>query len=308
MKNLSRVYYPSLLLLLAGGCTKQPSATVFVDPALATLVPSDTVMLAGIRVQQLAKTPFWTEYVQKGRVPVYEEFRKTTGLNPGKDLWELLVASNGRDSVVLVRGKFADMGLEPKLEREGAQRFSYKGFTLVGDEKNAVLFLNPSTAAAGPVPTLYRLVDNRNNVSGLPPALDQRVRKIPSTNQAWFSAQLGSGTLPELSASNAGIFTNLARLAQSIDFATGAIDLRSQFDTKIDLEAKDGQAADRLGGAIRGLLGLGRLNTGSEQKEVLSIYDGMGVTKEDKVLHFTTAIPYSVLEKAASQVPFLRVR
>ncbi|MBC8167694.1 MAG: hypothetical protein H7Y20_17725 [Bryobacteraceae bacterium] len=294
-------------LVFMASCNRQPSPVVFVDPALATLVPADTIGLAGIRMEQLAKTRFWTDYVQKGRVPMVDEFRRRTGLDPGKNLWEILVASNGKEGVVLVRGKFSDMGMEPKLNREGVERFSYKGLTMIGDEKNAVLFLNPSTAAAGASATLRRLVDNRNNVSGLPPLLADRIQKIPSTNQAWFAATV-TGLIPSLGERNAGLAGNLARLAQSIDFTSGGLDLRQDFRSTIDFETKDAQQADRLSGAIRALLGLGRLNTTDKQREMLSIYDGMHVIKENSVVHFSTDIPYSVLEKAAAQIPMLGLK
>src|SRR3954451_6638431 len=88
------------LLVLLTGCRRQGSSTVFIDPALAALVPGDTVMLAGVRMEQLGKTKFWTDYVQKGRVPAIEKFQKTTGLNVEKDLWELLVASTTKDILV----------------------------------------------------------------------------------------------------------------------------------------------------------------------------------------------------------------
>lgn len=302
---------PRLLLIflvaLLAGCNRQPSATVFVDPALATLVPAETVLLAGIRMQKLVETPLWRDYVLKGRVGLVEDFRKRTGLNPEKDFWEFLIASDAKDAVVLVRGKFADMGMEPKLQREGVERFSYKGFTLVGDEKNAVLFLNPSTAAAGSVPTLRRLVDNRNNISGLPSDLEQRIKKIPSVNQVWFASKVG-GVLPALSNNTPGMLTNLSRLAQSVEYASGGFDFRQQVQGAIDMEAHSGQEADRVGGAIRALLGLGRLNTGDRQREILSVYDGLTVERRDTLVRFSANVPYSVLEKAAAELPFLGLR
>jgi len=300
----------SLLLLIAlflSGCKKESSPNVFVDPALATLVPPDTILLAGVRVQKLAQTPFWREYVQKGRVPMIADFRKRTGLDPEKDLWEILLASSAKEAVVLIRGKFSDMGMEPKLDLQNAQRMSYKGFTMIGDEKAAVLFLNPSTAAAGPTPALRRLVDNRENVTGVPAALQQRIQKISSSNQAWFAAQAG-GVLPDMGGVDAGMLTGLARMSKSLTFASGGLDVSYQFSAKVDLEATDPQAAERLGGAIRGLLGLGRLNTQDKQKEILSVFDGMHLTKTENVLHFSTDIPYSVLEKAATELPMFGVR
>ena len=102
---------PALALILLSAvssvsCRRQGSPNVFVDPALAALVPADTVMLGGVRMEQLAKTKFWTDYVQKGRVQVVENFRTRTGIDLGKDLWELLVAASVKDSLVLIEQVF----------------------------------------------------------------------------------------------------------------------------------------------------------------------------------------------------------
>jgi hypothetical protein len=304
MRYVSVLLVSTLFLL---GCRKEGSSTVFIDPALATLVPADTVYLAGVRMEKLADTRFWREYVVKGRVPMVEEFRKRTGLRPEKDLWEIIVAGTPTHATVLIRGKFSDMGLEPKLEREGAQRMSYKGFVMIGDEKTAVLFLNPSTAAAGMTEQLRAIVDNRDKITGIPPELQKRISTIPSTNQAWMVTPL-RGVLPGMDGLKAGAFGGLAKLMNSVTFATGALDLRMQFSAKVDFETTDPQAAEQLGGTIRGLLGLGRLNTGDRQREVLTVYDGMQVTKQGNVVHFTTDVPYDVLEKAATELKMFGVR
>src|SRR5690349_21781021 len=117
--KMRRVSFLLLIALFLAGCRKEASSTVYVDPALATLVPPDTIMLAGVRMEKLAATQFWRDYVNKGRVPMLEQFRKRTGLNPEKDIWELLVASSQKEAVMLIRGKFSEMGLEPKLDLEG---------------------------------------------------------------------------------------------------------------------------------------------------------------------------------------------
>src|SRR5690606_23428557 len=131
------------------GCKREPSPTVFVDPALATLVPTDTVFLAGVRMQQLQETPFYQKYMSEGKLAPLEEFEKETGLDAGKDLWEIVLANDGRTSVLLLRGKFSEMGMEPRLKREGIERFSHKGVTLMGDEQAAVAFVSPTIAVAG---------------------------------------------------------------------------------------------------------------------------------------------------------------
>jgi hypothetical protein len=302
-----------LLLLvfcvIASSCSRKPSPTVFVDPALASLVPADTVMLAGLRAEQLAKTQFWQDYVQKRRVQLLEDFRRRTGLDPAKDIWELLAASSAKDALVFVRGKFSEMGLEPKLNLEGAQRLSYKGFTMIGNERNAVLFLNPTTAVAGSTASLRKVVDSRNSVTGLPKDLEERIKKIPSTNQAWVASKV-SGVVPDLGSltEGGGMVNNLARLAQSIQYLSGGVNFSGDFHAGLDIETPNDKAADQISGGLRALLGLGRLNTADKNREVLSVFDGMHVVKEGTLVRFTTDVPYPVLEKAASEMKLFGMR
>ena len=294
------------LCLLFAGCNRQPSANVFIDPALAVLVPPDTIALAGVRMERLAKTPFYRDWVEKRRLSFVEEFRRRTGLDPTKDLWEILITSDGKSGLVLVRGRFAEHGREPRLDLEGARRFSYKGYTLIGNDETAVVFLNPTTAAAGRTQDLQRLVDRRQEVTGLPPELEKRARAVPSSNQAWFVMNT-AGQLPASLGANApGMMAGLARLAGTVQFVSGGLDVRQAFRADVTAEAGTEQEAEQIRGALRALLGLGRLNTREDRREMLSVYDGMQVSREGKLVRFSTDIPFDLLEKAAAQFPTLR--
>jgi hypothetical protein len=295
------------LTLLVAGCRRQGSPNVFLDPALAVLVPPDTIMLAGVRMQQLANTPLYRDWIQKRRVPALEEFRRRTGLDPAKDVWELLATSDGKNALVLVRGRFAEQGQEPTLNIEGARRLSYKGLTMIGNDEYAVLFLNPTTAVTGRIPDVQRLVDRRSEMTGLRPALETRVKAIPSANQAWFVADV-AGQIPDFSGANAGVLTGLLRLVRTVRFATGALDARQTFRGNVTLETASDKEAEQLRGALRAILGLGRLNTREDRREMLSVFDGMQVVREGAAVRFSADIPFDLLEKATTElrVPGLR--
>jgi hypothetical protein len=222
-----RLIFCALLCLAATGCARKPSPSVFVDPALATLVPAETVFLAGVRMQQLAATPFFRQY--GGRLELVERFKEDTGLDAAK-LWEFLIASDGRTSVTLIRGKFAEHGFEPRLERPGAERFSYKSYILIGDEQNAVVFLNPSTAAAGPAAALRRVVDSRNEATGIPRDLEARISQIPSDQYVWFASIGPPGNLP---------------VTGDMRFAYGGLHLYSGIRAFLVLEFATAEAAAR---------------------------------------------------------------
>src|SRR4029079_10482943 len=128
------------LVLALTGCVKTPPGPR-IDPALASLIPPDTILLAGARLEALEKTPIYLNHLAKRAMPLIDDFPKQIGLDVRRqDLWELLLISDGKQSVVLGHGKFANEA-EPRIDRPGATRFGYKGYNLVGDERQAVLLI-----------------------------------------------------------------------------------------------------------------------------------------------------------------------
>jgi hypothetical protein len=173
-----------VFMLLLAGCRRQPSPTVFLDPGLAVLVPSDTKLLAGVRMQRLKATPIYESLVLNA--PRRLEFRKMSGLTDDSEVWEYLIAYNGADWLALMRGKFAEMGMEPRVHKPEARRVSYNGVTIIGDDEGVVAFLNPTTALAGRYEVVLRALERRNSNSGVPLVLEKLALEIPSVNDLWF--------------------------------------------------------------------------------------------------------------------------
>lgn len=193
MDSKRRTLFLAFVAGILLGCKRQPSPTVFADPALAVLVPQDTTFLAGVRMQQIEAGSFHAQ--EPSRAPRLLKFRAQIGLPDDTDVWEYLIASNGSNWVGLMRGKFAEMGMEPRLKNPSAKRTSFEGIPVLGDEKGAVGFLNPTTAVAGKLDAVLRTLERRNNNTGIPDALEKLRSHIPSTNQVWF---VSTGPLPDM--------------------------------------------------------------------------------------------------------------
>jgi hypothetical protein len=193
------------------------------------LVPPDTILLAGVRLEPLRATPLYQRYIANRKLPQFEEFVKETGFDPRKDLWEFLIANDGKDTVVMARGHFDEMGLEPKLDREGAERMSYKGYTLLGDARTAVAFMNSSTAVSGPTAAVRSVIDRRSQAKGgIPQVLMEKVKAIPSTNQIWAVGNV-NGRIPMLNFRDNGNLANLNNITPALKIFTTGIDLRTGF-------------------------------------------------------------------------------
>ncbi len=278
-------------LLLLSACARKNPAGPKIDPALATLIPDSTTLLVGTRLEALQRTPVYQKYLADRKFPQVENFAKETGLDPKKDLWELLFVSDGKNNVLLGRGKFANE-MEPRLEKQGAKRFGYKGYTLVGDEKTAVVFFSSSTAALGPTESLRFLLDQRATSKGPPADLAALMKDIPPDAQFWAAyaggpVDLGLG----------GNLANVSKLVHSIQTGSVYFDLRAGLNGVATGECATDQGAEDVRGALKAFIGLGRLNIPANEKELQSAFDGLRVTMQDKRVKLYIDVPQNVVDQ-----------
>jgi hypothetical protein len=280
-----------LCALLLASCARKAAVGPKIDPALATLIPDDTTLLVGTRLEALERTPVYQKYLADRTFPQVEEFAKQTGLDPKKDLWELLFVSNGKNNVLLGRGKFANE-MEPRLEKAGAKRFGYKGYNLVGDEKTAVVFFSGSTAAMGPTDSLRFLLDQRGASKGPPAALAALMKDIPADAQFWAAYIGGPVDLPL-----GGNLANITKLVSSIQTGSLYFDLRTGLNGVALGDCSTDQAAEEVQGALKAFIGLGRLNTPANQPEMQAAWDGMRVTLQDRRVKLYIDVPQNVVDQ-----------
>lgn len=282
-----------VLALAALGCRSAEQTALRVDPALAALVSSDVVLLAGVKMDALRATPVYKTWVSGMAQPFLDSLADRLGLDPRKDLWELLIASDGKQTLIMARGKFGPMGMEPKIGRQGAQRTPYKGYTLIGDERSALVFMNSSTAAAGPAPALRTLIDRRNR-GGSPSSLLGRVRTLPAGNQIWAVTSSAAAFAHEVPAS--GNWAGLRKIVEMLGASTAVADLRSGLKLAATGLCRNEKDARTLSDALRGLIGLARLTNPDNQPELLRAYDGIRVEQNRQTVSFTAEIPQELLD------------
>ena len=265
-----------IAVVLLSGCSRKAAETsVFIDPQFGALVPPDTTMLVGLRVEHLVKTPLYQKYLSGGKIRIIDQFARGTGINPEKSLWNLLLVSNGRDSLVLGRGKFADELMAPDFSKKGVARFGYKGLTMFGDEQQAMLMVNSSTIAMGGTPTLRALVDGRTSFTGLPERLSALTKQVPYETQFWGAYAGGPLDLP-LSGNLANVNKVLGLMGNGMFY----FDLRQGVTGTLTGVAVNAQDAQQAHDGLVGFLGLGRMMIPKNQSDLARALDGIQVAQD----------------------------
>lgn len=264
------------MLVMLAACAPKPAETgVFIDPQFASLVPADTTLLVGLRVEHLVKTPIYQEYLSGGKIRIIDRFARGTGINPEKSLWNLMFISNGQQSFVLGRGKFADELMAPDFSQKGVRRFGYKGLTLFGDEQQAMLLINSSTIAIGETPTLRALVDQRPSLTGLPARLTALTKEVPRQTQFWGVYVGGPVDLPLT-----GNLANANKVLGLVGNGAFYFDLTAGMNGTVTGVAANAQDAQQVHDGLAGFLGLGRMMAPKSQPEFLRALDGIQVLQE----------------------------
>ena len=286
---------------LLAGCSREP-ASVKVDPALAVLVPSDAVMVAGVRMEAVRATPVYQKWVGRKQVVDLDKFASETGLDPRKDIAELLFASDGKSGVVLAKGRFPESTLRGLLERSGARKIQHGKYVLYGTEEAAVVLLNETTAAAGPAAALGAVLDRRG--VGIPAQFRDKLKTIAPDTQIWV-ASIGFSPLAE-KLPEVGNLANLRRILASVENTTLALDLRYGVNLTATGACKTEQDAKFIHDGIRGLLGMGRLSTPDNEPDLLRFYDAFQVSRQKTALSVKAEIPMDVLEKFIARMERMR--
>lgn len=269
------------ILLLAACLTLSSCQTVLhrsvrIDPALEALIPADTVYLFGANLEQLRRTAIYQQLARIA-VPELDRFVQDTGVDPRKDLQEVLACSNGNGIVTMVRGTFNSHDLEPKMASRGAPTMSWKGHTLYGTGNTVLAFLAPSIVAAGSTSIIESMIGNSSH--GVPDALRPLVDAVPERDQMW-AVSAGGVPGPKMdsngSSSRLGDAMGMLRGIQSVvvgaDYSKG-LNLTARLDCQTENDAK------HVHDALRGAIGMARLSTPDNQPELLKVYDAIQVTQ-----------------------------
>ncbi len=282
------------LLLLLGtltACNSARSGRTSIDSTLAAWVPSDAIMLAGVHMDALRTTPLFQKLIAGRSLPQLDDFARETGFDPRRDVRELLLASDGKDTLIAARGTFSERGLA------GLAKQSYKGVTLYTRGERGAAFIDTSTAIAGTLPAVKRALDRHPSGNGSgPEELLDRARQISSQYQIW-SVSNGFENLLTSEIPETGNAANAGRILRSLENTTIAADLSTGINAYLTGICRSDDEAKNLSDAARGLIGLARLGVPKKQPELLRLWDGIKVDQQQRTVNITVAAPEDLVEK-----------
>jgi hypothetical protein len=286
-------------LVLAAGCKRQPEHAR-VDPALASLIPGDTLALAGLRLDLLKKTETYSKLLPEAeKKRVLGDFERRTGINLEDEIHEIVYCLGGKLPVALVRGKFtnggvANSGLEPQLKIEGGQKFPYKGYMLIGKEETAATFLNSSVVVAGTAAALRDLIDVQAQGSQTPQGLVEMVKQLPPSSHMYMVSDRPK--LPE------GGVMGFRSLPLELKTVKAHVDMSVGAKLKVEIDFSREGDAKKLNDLVRAGMGLLRQMQKGEVSAEAKLLDSLVMTGEGMKWTAEGEVPLDVMREGLRRV------
>jgi hypothetical protein len=273
-------------LLALSGCGRFTSSGP-ADAALTAFVPADTVLLAGVRVDDLKKTPLYQDVL-----PLLGPLSQ--GFDPRRDVQEILVASDGVNACAIARGQF------PSQELARMARSEYKGLTLYGDGDASVALLENGIALAGITKAVRAAIDQQKSGRRAAADLLRKAAALPTPNQIWMVSK-GAPTFLRLpqQVPNAAMLEKMLHAMSDLNFVSDFREgIYATFNGRCATEAD----AKFLGDTVRGIVGLARLSLPRGEAELTRAIDGVTVTQTRHDLAVNAKVPQQVAAQAMARL------
>jgi len=279
----------SLCLVFASAALAQPR----VDNVLQRMVPPGSTSLVGARMDQIKQTEIYKKMLAAQSLVQVEEFASETGFDPRRDVRELLFVTGTPSAVMLARGTFH---LSPSTLKEMKKiRRGRYDIWVRGD--SGFCILDSTLAAAGDIGSVEAALDEWT--SGTHAAAQPLLARVAAVNPQSYLWGISTGTGSFLAehppGANSGldfsaIFRGLHDYWFQADFSAG---MRAEVHGTTATE-KD---AVNLRDAVRGVVGLGRLNVPENQPELLKVWDGITVDQQGRSISLHADIAQALIDK-----------
>jgi hypothetical protein len=303
VRSVSLSFALAALVLLCS-CQKSISVGVKLDSKLSSFVPPASTLLAGVDVDSLKATPFYTRHQNQLNVPALHDVAEQLGVDLRRDLSSVLIAWQSGAPLILARGRFNAESIEPHLLSLGSKRSEYHQKAIYGKNGESLFFPEKNLAVGGSSPVIRDLIDTKNG--GIPRALVDRLRQLPKGDQAWIVSSQG---LPleripmrsDVESALSNIVTYVSGVNAGLGFDEGA-------HMHADLRCISAEDARQVHDALRGGIGLARLMTKDDQLEMLKLYDAIQVSYEQQTVHVRADLSAQLADQLMRLMPGLQGR
>ena len=282
----------------------------------ALILPADAKYVMGFDVKRFAASPFYERFkAERGMKPdALAELEEKTGLNPARDLDQIVVAGTGvrgTTGVAVALGSFDLYKLGRAIETNGKARgTSYEGVTVYHFSEESkplsIALVDESTLVFGPADQVTQALASRTR--GEAPlktnaALMARVEAIRPGSTFWMvgdQSLLASlpTSIPAPGASAGGGSIALPSLVGLT--VTG--DLEPQVSIAVTGEARDAAAAKNLADVVRGLVAMASLQA-AQKPELQQLASAVSVATEENRVLVSARIPYETLDALQPKRP-----
>ena len=272
----------SIVLLFAIACGTTSISGIGIDPAFRTLVAPNTTLLTGVDVDALKASEFYKRHEKQLDTPFLAAATERMGVNPLRDISQLLASWDGKTWIFMVRGRFNGNDLEKRMVGEGASTTAYSGHTLVGSNGTSFVFLK-NVAVEGSGMAVRAAVDRHSTGTGaVPQELKEKLAILSKRDQVWAASRggLAFADMPM----NPDIQSALSNFTGSVSGTTGGIYFDAGVHLSLDIQCVSDQSATRVHDGLRGVIGFGRLSTKDNQEDLLRAYDAIQVSKENRMV------------------------
>jgi hypothetical protein len=176
----------SLLALLGGGLSHAA------DRKLAELVMPQPKLLAGLNMDRVKSTATGRFVLRQiaTRSKQLESMTTFYGVNPGRSVHELLIASTGTslsEGLALVRGKFDLAAIQANTSRHGGISERYKDAIILenGGQTMGLVVLSKTMAAAGDVASVKGVIDRQSEPAPISASLVEQVGRWSESSDLW---------------------------------------------------------------------------------------------------------------------------
>jgi hypothetical protein len=280
-----------LMLLLA--CAGTMSAQPRIDNVLEKMVPPGATSLVGARMDLIKQTAIYRKMLTTSSLAQLDQFASETGFDPRRDVRDLLYVSTASGSVVLARGAFH---LSPAALTD-MRKFRHGKYEIVGKGDGGFCVLDPTLAAAGDLKTLEAALDEWTSgahIAARP--LIAGLGGISPQSQLWgISTGAGNFLAEHPPGASSGI--DFSKVFQGLQDTWFQADLSAGLRADVHGTAATEKDAISLRDAVRGVVGLGRLQVPENQSELLKVWDGITVDQQGRSISIHADIAQDLIDR-----------